>query len=194
MKQIRWKKDILIPTVSLLIICLMTTLILALTNSATAGKIETLQKETAKAAQQAVLPTAATFQEKSVKLSGKTYTYYEGYDAKKELAGYVMSTSANGYGGLISVMTGIGPDGKVTNAQILDLTETAGLGMNATKDSFIGQFKGKSAGITVEKGGAAGGNAINAMTGATITSKAVTKAVNEALDIYNTVKGGENHG
>lgn len=193
MKKLQWKKDILIPTVSLLIICLMTTLILALTNSATAGKIETLQKETAKAAQQAVLP-AATFQEKSVKLNGKTYTYYEGYDAKKQLTGYVMSTSANGYGGLISVMTGIGLDGKVTNSQILDLTETAGLGMNATRDSFIGQFKGKSAGITVEKGGAASGNAINAMTGATITSKAVTKAVNEALDIYNTVKGGENHG
>ena len=69
------------------------------------------------------------------------------------------------------------------------MSETAGLGANASKDSFLGQFVGKISGITVTKNAPAE-NEIKALTGATITSNAVTAAVNAAIE----AAGGENIG
>ena len=79
--------------------------------------------------------------------------------------------------------------------RILDVSnETPGLGQNTANKSFTSQFKGKSFGITVVKGSAdSKKNEINAVTGATISSKAVTKAVNKAIDIItNEQDGGKN--
>ena len=71
-----------------------------------------------------------------------------------------------------------------------ELNETAGLGMRANEDSFKDQFPGKSGSVSLVKGDA-GENEISALTGATITSTAVTNALNAGLDFYDTVlKGG----
>ena len=80
-------------------------------------------------------------------------------------------------------MTAILPDKSIKAVEILDVSsETPGLGQNAAKESFYGQFSGISGGsdITVVKSGGGDMLQINAITGATITSRAVTKAVNEA--------------
>jgi electron transport complex protein RnfG len=100
--------------------------------------------------------------------------------------GCAFTTEAKGYGGTIRVLTGINPDGTVAGVEILEITETAGLGMKAKEVSFREQYAGKSAaiGLVVSKGGAAPGNSIDALTGATITSKAVTEAVNLALRLF----------
>ena len=90
-------------------------------------------------------------------------------------------------------MTGIDIDGKVTGVEFLQINETVGLGMNATKDSFKEQFKGLSGIIGVNKNESTE-TEIKALTGATITSKAAAKGVNIALDIYENVIGGENNG
>lgn len=82
-------------------------------------------------------------------------------------------------------MTGIDLEGKVAGISPLELNETAGLGMKAQNESFLSQFKGKVKDIAVNKNSASG-NEIQALTGATITSNAVTGAVNAALDYYNT--------
>ena len=80
-------------------------------------------------------------------------------------------------------------DGKVTGVNILSHSETAGLGANAVKESFRDQFVGLVKGITVSKD-KPGENSIDALTGATVTSRAVTKAVNAAIE----AAGGENDG
>jgi len=89
-------------------------------------------------------------------------------------------------------MVGIDTSGKVTGVSILSISETAGLGMNAKNESFINQYIGKSGTIGVSKNGASD-TEIQALTGATITSKAVTSAVNTALSLYSQI-GGEKVG
>ena len=180
-------KDILIPTVSLFLICAVVTLLLAVTNSVTAPKIIELQAETENKTKAEVLPAAKEFSEsKTVSLNGTDYTYYEGYGDGKTLAGYVFTTVSKGYGGDITVMVGVKADGTVEGIDFLSISETAGLGMNADTDKFKSQFKGKSGEIGVAKSSPAD-NEIQALTGATITSKAVAKAVNEALALYEEV-------
>ncbi len=138
-------KAILIPAVSLLIICVVVTALLGVTNSVTAPKIEQLAAETEAAAKQAVLTDAVSFsEEKQIEKDGNAYTYYEGFSAEESTVGYVFRTSAKGYGGDIAVMVGVKTDGTVAGVNILSISETAGLGMNATNESFLAQFLGKS--------------------------------------------------
>lgn len=104
--------------------------------------------------------------------------------------GYVVAAvSPSGYGGDISVAVGI--DSKtntVTGFSVLSNSETAGLGAKCTEDEFTSQFKGKEAtSIEYVKGGGATGNQIDAISGATITTNAVTQAVNSALAVYDDV-------
>ena len=113
-----------------------------------------------------------------------------------KIIGYIFKTSAKGYGGEISVMTAVKPDASVAAVEILDASsETPGLGQNVTKKDFYGEYKDKSHGIVVVKGGNADTtkNEIDAVTGATISSKAVTTAVNQALEYANKIitKGDE---
>ena len=106
-----------------------------------------------------------------------------GVDASGAPVGYVVtSTSNDGYGGAITVSVGIQADGTVSGIEFLTLAETAGLGMNAQKPEWKAQYAGKNVdAFSVTKGGAAADNEINAISGATITSNAVTGAVNAAV-------------
>ncbi len=180
-------KEILVPTISLFLICTIVTLLLAGTNAITAPMIEKLQIETENKTKAAVLSDAQEFSEaKTVALNGVDYTYYEGFDESKAIVGYVFTTSAKGYGGDIVTMVGVKADGTVAGMDFLSISETAGLGMNADKDDFKSQFIGKIGDIGLNKNEPAE-NEIQALTGATITSKAVTEAVNIALDLFEEV-------
>ena len=110
------------------------------------------------------------------------------------MAGYVITTEAKGYGGTIEVMTGITADGSVSGVVLLSQNETPGLGANATKESFTEQYQQAvpESGFEVIKSGAAADGQIQAMTGATITSRAVTDAVNLAVEKYQTLEKGGN--
>ena len=107
--------------------------------------------------------------------------------------GYVITTTdGEGYGGDISFSMGVQLDGTLNGISILTINETAGLGMNATDESFKGQFSDKNVeSFTVTKTGAAADNEINAISGATITSNAITGGVNAGLCAFNYVKEGE---
>ena len=100
-----------------------------------------------------------------------------------------MGGAMGALGGDISVMTGVDADGKVTGVNILSHAETAGLGAKAAEQSFRDRFVGLVSGITVSKD-KAGENSIDAITGATITSRAMTEAVNAAIE----AAGGANNG
>lgn len=111
-------------------------------------------------------------------------------DANGERIGYVVAAvSPNGYGGDISVAVGI--DAKtstITGFSVLSNSETAGLGARCTEDEFVSQFAGKDAtSIEYVKGGGAAGNQIDAISGATVTTNAVTEAVNSALAVYGNI-------
>lgn len=187
-------KEIVVPAVSLFLICAAVTALLALTNQVTAPKISQLAVETENRTKNEVLADAKSFSDaKSASLEGSKYTYYEGLDGSGKIIGYVFSTSAKGYGGDIDVMVGIDSNGVIKGVSILSISETAGLGMNAKNDSFLNQYNGKSGELSVIKNGTPAEDEIQALTGATITSKAMTNAVNIAQNLYTQV-GGENDG
>lgn len=117
----------------------------------------------------------------------------EAKDSTGALLGYVVTvTSSEGYGGDIQIAMGVQLDGTINGISILSISETPGLGMNADSDEFKGQFAGKNvANFEVTKKGASTEQEINAISGATFTSKAVTNAVNTGLDAARVAKGGE---
>ena len=97
-------------------------------------RIAALAVQTAEDSQKVVLPNAASFEE----VDEDTV---KGLDGSGQLAGYVITTEAKGYGGTIEVMTGITADGSVSGVVLLSQNETPGLGANATKESFTGQYQ-----------------------------------------------------
>jgi electron transport complex protein RnfG len=116
-------------------------------------------------------------------------------DDNDDTVGYVMSiTSPSGYGGDIKIAIGISSKtDTVTGFTVLSNSETAGLGSRCTDDEFKSQFKGKSVLQNikyVKNSSATGDDEIDAISGATITTSAVTDAVNTAIDVYNTIKEG----
>lgn len=115
---------------------------------------------------------------------------YEAVDASGNVIGYVMSaTSSKGFGGDIQISLGVTNEGQVTGIEFLVLSETAGLGMKAEEPEFKDQFVGKTVDSFEVVKADAGENQINAISGATITSKAVNNAVNASIYFAKTVGG-----
>lgn len=100
-------------------------------------------------------------------------------------AGYVITTTdKDGFGGNIQITVGIKKDGTINGVSILSISETAGLGMKATEPSFYNQYVNKQDDKFVVSKDGGDGEQIDALSGATITSRAVTGAVNAALGYY----------
>lgn len=179
------REDIIKPVGVLLAICIIIPLALSVTNKVTAKKIAELENENSKKNMQSLV-SADDF-EKCSDGGIEYYTAIKGGDT----AAYIFTESAKGYGGDVSVMTAVKPDGTVAGVAILDVSnETPGLGQNAAKESFYSQYAGLKKGVSLLKNGAkAENNEVDAITGATITSTAVTRAVNTALDNFEKVKG-----
>ena len=118
----------------------------------------------------------------------------EAVDADGSILGYVVSvTSGSGYGGDISLTVGVDLDGSITGVEITESSETVGLGANASEESFRSQYVGKQVDhFVVTKNGSQNDNEIDAISGATITSNAVTDAVNAVLCCTETfsLEGG----
>lgn len=193
MKNIKLK-EILIPTVSLFVICLCVTALLAVTNAVTKDAIAYQQELSAAESRQAVCPDAVDFEKVEYDVQG--VECYKALDESGNLIGYAISSVSRGYGGDVKVMTGINAeDGSVIAINVYDNSgETPGLGVNTSGEKFTSQFVGLSSGtgVTVDKD--AGKNpdsvAVDSVTGATISSRAVTNAVNQAFEAYNAVKEG----
>lgn len=118
-------------------------------------------------------------------------TVYRAYKNGSEAIGYVIqTTSSQGYGGDIVLYVGVTEEGKLNDVSILSISETPGLGMQAGKvlipqlhDKQVDQF-------TYTKTGSTADNELDAISGATITTKAVTNAVNGALRVSQELGGG----
>lgn len=114
-------------------------------------------------------------------------------DGAGESLGYVYTVvSKEGYGGDIRLTVGIQEDGTVNGISILEISETAGLGMKADTEEFQSQYADKKVDAFVyTKNGASAENEIDAISGATITTNAVTNGVNAAICAFDSMKGGE---
>ena len=181
-------KEIIVPTITLVLITLVITGLLVLTNGATKDQIAKLQVEAQEEAKKEVLPDGDSFTDQTITVDGEDVTYYEADNG----AGYVFLTSSKGYGGAVEVMTGISADGQVTGVKLTSQNETPGLGQKALDASFTDQYKLEipENGFAVTKDSPSG--EITAIAGATITSRAVTNSVNEAVAIFDAVTGGGN--
>lgn len=178
----------------LFVIGAVCTALLAGTNLLTKDKIAEITAKQENEAKAAVLPSAESFsEEKTVTVDGTEYVYYEG-TSNGETVGAVIPVTTKSYGGDLSLVVGIDyGTGKVTGVKVTTINDTAGLGMKAKNDSFLNQYLNKSGELGVNKNAPAD-NEIQAITGATITSKAVTGAVNTAFSVYSEIKDGENLG
>lgn len=101
-----------------------------------------------------------------------------------EFAGYVVSVISKGYGGDMEIIVGVGADKHIMGLVVADHNETAGLGANATNDYFTDQFDGKIMPV-LSKDEPNSDQAIDALTGATITSRAVTEGVDAVVELIN---------
>lgn len=124
-----------------------------------------------------------------------TVAYIDGVVAAKDKAGTVIGyvitvTDKEGYGGEIRFTIGIQNNGTINGISFLSISETAGVGMKAADKKFRSQFEGKKAVIfEYTKNGAVSDNQIDAISGATITTNAVTNGVNAGVLAYQFVSG-----
>ncbi len=190
-------KNIIKNTLILTAITLVAGVLLGLVYEITKEPIALAKEKAKNEAYQAVLKEADTFEAMEIEKADLTNAgcgIDEVVDAKSgsETVGYVITVTTNeGYGGNIQISVGIAADGTVKGIEMLSISETAGLGMNANTPEFKAQYADKAVdSFTVTKGGASAENEIDAISGATITSNAVTNAVNTAIEYFNQVMGG----
>ncbi len=164
------------------------------------------QENTKQEAFRAVLPDAASFdtytdldtKSAAALLSENGYSSDDitevavGKDEGGEIVGYVINvTSHEAYDGELQISVGIAADGTVKGIEMLSITETAGLGMKADEENFKEQFRDKKVEkFTYTKTGEDVDDMIDAISGATITTNAVTNAVDSALVYFQSELGG----
>ena len=199
------KKGMIKDAAILLLITVVAGLILGFVYQITKEPIAAAEEKAAKAAYQEVFPDAAGFSDKlELAVPEGESTWEQNYagvdldnvlwatDAEGVCLGYVLTiTSHEGYGGDITFTMGIQNDGTLNGISLLSISETAGLGMKAGT-VLVPQFAGKQVSqFTYTKTGSTMDSQIDAISGATITTNAVTTAVNAGLYIFETQLGGD---
>ena len=172
-------------------ICLVSAAILGVVNKVTVGPIQANTEKTVQESLRTVMPIDGDYEDVTDQYSGDPVTVdvtgvsvpvKAVYKAADE--GYVVETmSPNGFGGALDMMAGVDNDGNVTGIAIISHAETSGLGSKSTDPEWQAQFKGVNGTIGVTKDG----YQINAITGSTITSRAVCDGVNAAIAVVETL-------
>lgn len=176
------------PALILLIVTAVTGVLLGFIQSLTAEPIRlTRERERAEALRRA-LPEAETFRPVEGDPSWAVVSVEEGL-AGDRLVGYCITVDAPGYGDDIRLLVGVDGEGTVTGLEVLSHAETPGLGAKAAEEPFRAHFRGMTGPVEVTKQ-QPGPNEIEAISGATITTRAVADGVNRALEIFRQVKGG----
>lgn len=177
---------------TLLAVTAVTGLILGLVESVTSKAILQAEIAAKNEAYKLIMPAGKTFEDYESKPDDIVTAVVKAGD-ESGVVGWCVSVSTKGYGGQIGFVVGITKDGTVKAINILNHSETPGLGAKSTEPEFSGQFADKSSlPLKVVKGGASNPDEISAISGATITSNAVVSGVNGAVDYWNkNLKGAE---
>ncbi len=163
-------------SMTLLLITAVVAAALAGVNAITAPAIQAINEEKTQKAIEAVLPGGGELLEGFTDETGIVKAVYASE------TGYAVQVTPGGFGGEINMMVGVDKAGKVLNISIISHAETPSLGAVAAADSAAGRsFRGQYTGQTGELAVSKDGGAIDAITSATITSRAVTAGVNAAL-------------
>ena len=181
-------KEYISPILVLVVICFVTTFLLAFTYGVTAPIIA---ENTAKAASEArmeLLPDADNFSPSDVQMyaleEGKVYAT-EVYTADNG-AGMVVTVKTNSYGGTLTAMVGINSNGEITGVKVTDHADTPGVGTKAHAAEHLSQYEGLTElGSDVVKSDPS----VQHVTGASVSSGAVHKAVYCALEQYKAMGG-----
>lgn len=188
------KDSIGVLVLRLLIITVCAGLILGVVYTVTAEPIARQQEITANESRKQVLPGADSFVKVDVSGFvaegsdfGEIEEVYAGMDASGVVTGYTMAIRTKGYSANLMLTVGVDTDNIVQGVDISSHEETPGLGANATAPEFLGQYLGADGPLTVVKTPTGETGEVQALTGATITSRAVTNAVNMAREFYAAV-------
>ena len=175
-----WDK-IFKPIVVLCVICIVITGALAATNSATAPIIAEAKAAAEKAARSELLPEADDFREVPNVAVDNVTAVFEATNG----AGYVITSTSKGYGGTMTVMVAYTPEGTIKQIKVTEQGETQGIGSKvAGTPSYWERYQGQPAAeLKINKDG----GAIDAENGATISSRALAKAVSSANEAYNAI-------
>lgn len=174
-------KQVLIrPTAILTVVCLLATLLLAGLNQLTTTVIAKNEEQTANETYTALLPEADGFTRLPCDIDGVTAVM-----EANNGTGYVITAQSRGYGGQVPAAVAFSADGTILGVTMMENSETPGLGQKVTEPAFSGQFTGRAAAeFTIDD--------IDAVTGATISSKAAVSAINLAILAYREI-GGTSH-
>ena len=165
----RLKSKRLYSVVFLTLVVLISVSLLLWINSFTSVVVEAQNDAKIKNILESIFPDLTEFEE-----SGEIFIVYEG----DNIAGYTFTVAGNGYGGPISILVGMNSDYTLRDMEVLSHTETPGLGSKITEELFTEQFAGLRVDeIVLSKDG----GKIDAITGATISSRAVTEAIQDRM-------------
>jgi len=167
-------------TLRLTILCIVAAFSLALVYGKTKPMIEEQTGRIENLARKEVLPLADRFEPISE-------NYFMAYDKNGQVAGKIVKSSQQGYGGQIKIMVGVDNEDKVVGIKILEQYETPGLGDGITTKKFTRQFNQKT---VSEFGLKKDGGSIDAVTGATVSSKACVDAVRKGLEYIKQYEQG----
>ena len=189
-----------LPAVVMVLIAIYIPFVMSGVYSLTKPSIENNAIQKKLATYQIVCPDAVKLGESEKAnqlLADGTYSnvdeFFEGRDADGNLVGYVMSVTVTGFQDKISMAIGLNTDGSIQNISFISIKESPGVGMRAQEEpAFIEQFLGKQGTLVLTKDGASGDQEIDALSGATITSTAVTNGVNAGLAFCEAVTKGGN--
>jgi electron transport complex protein RnfG len=170
------------PTMALFLITLVVSLLLSEVHSFTAARIETIRAEETSKALAIVFPDAKEFSELEYQTDDIQITGLLAAYADSAMVGYCVNVEPVGFGGAIDLIVGVDLNGSVTGVHIVSHSETPGLGSRAEAPDFLNQFVGKSGTVKLN----AGANSVEAITGATVTSAALTNGVNAALALVSS--------
>lgn len=187
------KKDTLFNMfIALFVICVVAGGVLGVVYNATKDPIAAAETAKRTEAIENVLPEFNELKETKVKsaMEDIDIPFYLAYDADNNFIGAAVETFTNkGFSGNISLMVGILADGTINNISVLQHAETPGLGSKMTEPSFKDQFNEKNPASFNFKVKKDGGD-VDAITAATISSRAFCDAVNRALSTFENNKGG----
>lgn len=193
------KGKIIKNTVSLVLITLISALCLSFVFELTKDKIDDAELEERLASYREVFENAKGFKEIDLNAflgdeesKNKPSVDYANYalDENGEQIGYVLSIKNKGYGGDIVLSLGISKDGTITGMKVTKMSESPGLGAHCKDEEFSDQFKNiKTDKIICVKDGKKSPDEIDAISQATVTSKAVTDAVNRGIDFVKEYSG-----
>lgn len=139
-----------------------------------------------------IMPLATSVEETDKKLEGNILEVLEGKNGS-EGVGYLFKVNTKGFHGQVDLMIAISNEGKMTGLKVISHSETPGLGAKIDEDKFKERFKNVpiDKGISMVKTTPTSENEVEGVTGATISSKAVGTAVNEAINYYRVNIQGE---